>query len=225
MKFIGYEVSPQDINKYLSDLHCGNGKVNHYSCVRSLCNWLYRHGYITSNPILKVSAPRRQRRLLPAITKEQLKALLDKCACQRDECLIKLLFDSGMRVSEIASIKVSDFDWQAGTVVVLGKGNRQRKAVFTEETGKLLEEWFSKRNNFEISKSGIQTMLKRLHKATGIPCNAHSFRRGFAVHQIKRGLSTRVVQALGGWESIAMVERYSRSLDFDSAFKLYKEVN
>ena len=68
-------------------------------------------------------------------------------------------------------------------------------------------------------------MLKRLTADTGIHCNAHAFRRGFAVHQIKSGLSTRVVQALGGWETIAMVERYSKSLAFDDALLLYKQVN
>jgi len=49
-------------------------------------------------------------------------------------------------------------------------------------------------------------MLKRLAKETGIHRNAHSFRRGFCVHQVKSGLSTRVVEALGGWEALDMVE-------------------
>ena len=224
-KLLGYELSPEGINHYLNDLTCHNGKVNHYSAVRSLCNWLYQNGYISTNPIEKVSTPRRQRKLLPAITEEQLRVLLDRCVCDRDRCLIKLLFDSGIRVSELAGIKVSDFNWEEQTVIILGKGNRQRKAVFTEDTGIMLREWFSQHSSFEISKAGIQTMLKRLGKATGIACSAHSFRRGFCVHQVKRGLSTRVVQSLGGWLSISMVERYSRSLDFDSAFKLYKEID
>jgi site-specific recombinase XerD len=62
-------------------------------------------------------------------------------------------------------------------------------------------------------------------KTTGIKCNPHSFRRGFAVHQVKSGLSTRVVQALGGWEQLSMVEHYSKSLTFDDALQLYKQVN
>ncbi|MGD2065078.1 MAG: tyrosine-type recombinase/integrase [Dehalococcoidia bacterium] len=65
-------------------------------------------------------------------------------------------------------------------------------------------------------------MLNGLSKETGIRCDTHSFRRGFAVHQIKSGLSTRVVQALDGCETIAMVERYSKSLTFDDALQPYK---
>jgi site-specific recombinase XerD len=68
-------------------------------------------------------------------------------------------------------------------------------------------------------------MLKRLKAEGGIPCNAHSFRRGFCIHQVKSGLSTRVAQALGGWENITIVERYSRSFDFDNALELYCKVN
>lgn len=68
-------------------------------------------------------------------------------------------------------------------------------------------------------------MLKRLKAESGIQCNAHSFRRGFCVHQVKSGLSTRVVQALGGWENITMVERYSKTFDFDNALELYRKVN
>jgi len=66
-------------------------------------------------------------------------------------------------------------------------------------------------------------MLKRLKAEAGIPCNAHSFRRGFCIHQVKSGLSTRVVQTLGGWETITMVERYSKSLSFEEALGLYQQ--
>jgi len=60
-------------------LTCHNGKVIHCSAVRSLYNWLYQNGYIPDNPIKRVSAPRRQRKLLPAVTEEQLRILLNHC--------------------------------------------------------------------------------------------------------------------------------------------------
>ncbi len=68
-------------------------------------------------------------------------------------------------------------------------------------------------------------MLQRLGKATGIRCNAHSFRRGFAVHNVKSGLSNKVIQSLGGWDTISMVENYSKSLGFDEALNLYRQIN
>ncbi|MFC2018121.1 tyrosine-type recombinase/integrase [Chloroflexota bacterium] len=193
--------------------------------MRSLCNWLYKNNCIVDNPISKVSPPRRQRKLLPATSKEQLETILGKAVCFRDKCIIRLLFDSGIRVSEIARIQASDFNWDDATVVILGKGNKQRRAIFTNHTAIMLKEWFKEYDSFGISMAGIQTMLKRLAKDTGIPCHPHSFRTGFCVHQVKQGLSTRVVQALGGWENITMVERYSKSLSFDDAFRLDQQVN
>ena len=82
-----------------------------------------------------------------------------------------------------------------------------------------------KHDSLEITRNGIQTVLKRLGKATGIKCNPHSFRRGFCVHNVKSGLSNRVIQALGGWESPAMVSHYAASLTFDDALTIYKTVN
>ena len=66
-------------------------------------------------------------------------------------------------------------------------------------------------------------MLQRLKVESGIKCNPHSFRRGFCVHLVKSGLSTRTVQTLGGWENIAMVERYSKSFGFDDALSVYQK--
>jgi integrase/recombinase XerC len=127
-----------------------------------------------------------------------------------------------MRLSEAANIKASDFNWDEGTVIVLGKGNRYRKALAGNGT---VRDWFTEHDSLEITADGISTMLKRLGKATGIKCNPHSFRRGFAVHQVKSGLSNKVIQALGGWESPDMVSHYAASLTFDDAVQLYKQVN
>jgi len=127
-----------------------------------------------------------------------------------------------MRISETTNVKACDFNWEEGTVIVLDKGNRYRKCLAGSG---LIVQWFSEHDSFEITKSGAQTILKRLKAESGIPCNAHSFRRGFCVHQIKSGLSTREVQALGGWENITMVEKYSRTFDFDSALELDRKIN
>ena len=109
-----------------------------------------------------------------------------------------------------------------GVVIVLSKGNRYRKALAGNG---IVKDWFSEHDSFGLTSAGIQTVLKILSRETGIHCNAHSFRRGFCVHQVKSGLSTRVVQALGGWEQLSMVEHYSKSLTFDDALQLYKQFN
>ena len=220
--FVGYPIAAEGIISYLNSLSCHNGKAKFYSCLRALCNWLYQNHYISDNPIKQVSPPKTQKRLLPAVSKEQLEVLLNHCHCERDKALISLLWYSGIRISEAVNVKASDFNWKEGTVIVLGKGNSYRKCLAGNG---LVRQWFSKHDTFEVTKGGAQTMLKRLKAEAGVQCNAHSFRRGFCIHQLKNGLSTRVVQSLGGWETISMVENYSKSLSFDEALSLYRKLN
>jgi len=170
----------------------------------------------------KVSAPKTQRKLLAAISKEQLDVLLANCRCERDKALISFLWYSGVRVSEAARVIAKDFNWDEGTVIVLGKGNKYRKALAGNG---IVQQWFSGHDSFGLTAEGIQTVFKILSRETGIRCSPHALRRGFAVHLVKSGLSTRVVQSLGGWESIAMVERYTKSLSFYDALQVYHAVN
>ena len=219
-RFIGYPLTPEGINSYLNSLSCHNGKHNYYRVIRTLCRWLYRSGRIADNPIEKVSPPRRQKKLLPAISKEQLDTILAHCQCERDKAILNLLWYSGMRVSECAGVRAKDFDWEEGTVIVLGKGNRYRKALAGNG---IVKDWFSTHDSFDITTRGIKTMIQRLSHESGIKFSAHALRRGMAIHNLKQGLSTRVVQALGGWENLTMVEQYSKCLSFDDALALHRQ--
>jgi integrase/recombinase XerD len=217
--FVGYPISPDGVSSYLKSLACRNAKLRFYQSLKILFRWLQRNGYISENPMDKVSPPKTQKKLLPAVSKEQLDALLARCHCERDKALISFLWHSGVRVSEAARVRPKDFNWDEGTVIVLGKGNRYRKALAGNG---MVRQWFNEYDSFGLTAEGIQTVLKLLSRETGIHCNPHSFRRGFAVHLVKSGLPTRVVQSLGGWESIAMVERYTKSLSFYDALQIYR---
>ena len=220
--FVGYPLSPDGVGSYLKSLTCRNAKLRFYQSLKILFRWLQHNGYILDNPMEKVSPPKTQKKLLAAVSKEQLDALLAYCHCERDKVLASFLWYSGVRVSEAARVRAKDFDWEEGTVIVLGKGNKYRKAIAGNG---IVKDWFSEYDSFGLTAEGIQTVLKILSGETGIRCNPHSFRRGFAVHLVKSGLSTRVVQSLGGWETIAMVERYTRSLSFYDALQVYRTVN
>jgi len=60
-RFIGYPLTSEGINDYLSSLSCGNAKHNYFRCINTVCNWLHKSGYVPDNPILRASAPGRQR--------------------------------------------------------------------------------------------------------------------------------------------------------------------
>gem|GEM_PF-2046495 len=93
-RFIGYPITPDGIKSFLDNLSCSNGKWNYFQCVRALSNWLFKNGYTKDNAITLVEAPKRQKKLLPAITESQYHTLLNQCP-ERDRAIISLLWHSG----------------------------------------------------------------------------------------------------------------------------------
>ena len=131
-----------------------------------------------------------------------------------------------MRLNELANINASDINWDNYTVTIWGKGNKQREVAFTERSARLLKELISQNgtgeNIWHMKPRGIQNMLLELAKITGLPCNPHNFRRTFASNLHRAGLDIEHIMRLGGWESLEMVLRYTRSVKFEDSLKLYR---
>jgi integrase/recombinase XerC/integrase/recombinase XerD len=180
--------------------------------------------------MLQVQAPKRDKCILPSLTEEQVEHLVTNVGNLRDECIIRLLFDSGIRLSELTNIQRGDIDWETNTITVIGKGNKQHRAPFTERTAKLLQIYLHSNghpngNLWGINQSGIHKVLRTLSLHTGIKCNPHAFRQGFACNLHRRGLSTLDIMHLGGWADLSMVLRYTRSITFDDCLKHYQEID
>ena len=80
--------------------------------IKTFCIWAYKHGYISENPILLVEKPKTKKRLMPTINESQLQLLLQECDCLRDRALLCLLYDSGLRRSELANIQRDKIDFE-----------------------------------------------------------------------------------------------------------------
>jgi site-specific recombinase XerD len=144
----------------------------------------------------------------------------------RDKAIIALFVESGLRLSELANIKPDDINWAGRCIKVLGKGRKLAYAPFGDMANQYLTAWLTEYkpngNIWGISSDGIATMLKRLEAKTGITCNPHNFRRTFAVLLRKAGIDTMTIKELGRWESLEMVQRYTRSFSFQDSMKFYK---
>jgi integrase/recombinase XerD len=219
------ELSARGINEFLTGLECKNGKHSYFRTLRVLCNWMVRNGIMKENPIMKVDAPKVQRRILPSLTNNEVKELLDQANNPTHKAIIALLADSGMRLSEVTNVKYADIDWANNTILIWGKGSKQRKAPFTESTGRLLREYVqypNSKNIWNMTRRGIQSMLKDYHEKSGLPCNAHTFRRTFASNLHRKGVDVEHIMRLGGWETLDMVVRYTRSVKFEDSLKVYE---
>ena len=106
--------------------------------------------------------------------------------------MISLLADSGIRLSEMCGIKREDINWDNRTVTIIGKGNKQRRAPFTQRTDMLLKAYLADSHATGticgINQEGVHKVLRTLWLTTGIKCNPHSFRRGFACNLHRKGL-------------------------------------
>jgi len=163
---------------------------------------------------------------MPSLTREEVTILLGKANCSRDKAIIALFTESGLRLSELSHIIFKDIDWSNGTIQVLGKGRKEALAPFGALSRQYLTEWLAqyqpKDNIWGVNEYGIVSMLRRLEKTTGLPCNPHTFRRTFACLLRKAGVDSMTIKDLGRWESLEMVQRYTRSVNFQDSMKFYK---
>jgi integrase/recombinase XerC len=215
----------QDIELFLLQFGNAGNRHAYYRAIKTFYNWR-EETFDLPSPMKKVKAPRLGKLILPSLNREQVSELLDKVDNVRDKAIIALFTESGLRLSELASIKPQDIDWYSGTVKVLGKGRKEALAPLgkiTQEYLRLwLEEYRPNGNIWGLNQWGIISMLRRLEKCTGLPCNPHVFRRTFACLLRKSGLDMMTIKDLGRWESLEMVQRYTRSVTFYDSLKFYK---
>ena len=144
----------------------------------------------------------------------------------RNQAIIAVFVESGVRLSELTAIKISDIDWKEHTIKIMGKGQKEALAPFGPLTDKYLMAWLDEYhpntgNIWGLNNCGVISMLRRLRKETGLPCNPHTFRRTFACLLRKAGLDTMTIKDLGRWESLEMVQRYTRTITFQDNLKFY----
>ena len=221
------EANRDDIRQFLASISSAWMRHSYFRAIRAFYNWAEREGFIELSPCYKMQAPKTPKPILPRPTLAQVNKLIETVDSLKGKAIISLLVDTGFRRQEIANIGLEDIDWQNQTVKVWGKGAKQRVGKLSNTTIRYLKGHLATYNPnsgniWGLNSSGIQTFLRRLKLATGIPCNSHSFRRTWAIENIKRGVNLLDVQVLGGWESLEMVKHYAREVNSEDAITRYK---
>jgi len=232
---IGFNITSRAITEFIKSLKCSSGgKHSYYGALRCFYRWIYspKSGLglnPSNNPMLGVDAPKQAKIILPSLTPEQVDYLIERAGCVRDKAIISLFADSGLRLSELLNISIHNIDWNNRLIKVRCKGNKEALAPFGIKTEVLLKEWFTGYspnggNIWGLKKWGIIEMLKQLKVKTNLPCNPHTFRRTFASILAKRGVDCLHIMRLGRWETLDMVERYTRSIRFEDSMRFYTAI-
>ncbi len=144
----------------------------------------------------------------------------------RDGLIVLLMYASGLRVSEIAELRISDIFFDAGFVKIKGKGSKERVVPVDANTIKLIDSYvkhkrgayiksnssdflFLSKNGKKLTRQALWKIVKRKFLSLGLDIHPHSLRHLFATHMIENGASLRVVQDMLGHESITTTQIYT----------------
>jgi integrase/recombinase XerD len=234
---IGAPLSPQTAVGFLSSLHHARlsaaSIARMVSALQGWCRFLMREGLAQENPLRDLAPARRARRLPKTLTLRDVTALLDlpplpTVEDHRDRAMLELLYASGLRVSELVSLEVSQVDMPVGCLRVRGKGAKERlvpmgqsaraalvayvdharPAILKGRSSRIL---FVSRLGRALTRQAFWKVLRQRARRAGIaaPISPHMLRHSFATHLLEGGADLRAVQAMLGHTDIATTQIYT----------------
>lgn len=255
-EFLGYvgteskRWSKKGIGAESSSHNASPRTVHHYySTLRAFFNWTVREGLLPSSPLAKVKVAKSKAKVIRPYSLDQIRKLLAVCdhdyECNakfigsRNKAIILILLDSGLRLSELANIKLTDIDKEKGWIRVMGKGAKERIVRIGKTAQKTLWRYLICRGDCEISVlwlseerkplqcSGIQSSIDRLKKRAGINEEGcvHRFRHTFALNFLRADRNPFNLQYLLGHSDLQMVRHYTQALGMEDALKAHEKAS
>lgn len=228
-------------NKYINDffIELGASEINArsqariLSSIKSFYHFLLYKNIISQDPTELIETPKIGLRLPEVLSVEEINDMiaaidLSKPEGQRNNAIIETMYGSGLRVSELISIRMSNMYLEEGYMLILGKGSKQRLVPLSPESIKQINLWkidrnllnvrkedvdilFLNRRGAKLTRAMIFTIIKDLATLAGIKKNVspHTLRHSFATHLLENGANLRAIQQLLGHESITTTELYT----------------
>ena len=203
------------------------------SSIHSFYRFLLYHHYIEQDPSELIEMPRIEKKLPEVLSLEEIDAMIacidmSKPEGHRNRAIIEMLYGSGLRVSELTDLRLSNIYRQEGYMRILGKGSKRRLVPISPVADEQLGYWLQDRyaldikpeavdivflNHYgrQLTRAMIFTIVKRLAQAAGITktISPHTLRHSFATHLLQNGADLRIIQQLLGHESIVTTEIYT----------------
>jgi integrase/recombinase XerD len=205
--------------------------ARHLSSLRGLFQFLTGERLVKENPAVLLENPKLTRLLPDVLSREEV----DRLLCQpdmrhklgfRDRAMLELLYAAGLRVTELVSLEILDYDAQTGLVRVFGKGSKERLVPLHQTAQRYLEEYlnfwrpsfgpqdpqiFLNRSGKGLSRQAVWKIIGRHALSAGITkdISPHTLRHSFATHLLEGGADLRTVQTLLGHADISATEIYT----------------
>ena len=195
------------------------------------CGWCVDEGELSEHPMRSLRPPEAKAKPVPVLSDAELAAILKACsgrgfAERRDEAMVRLLLDCGLRISELCALRIADVDLDSGMAMVKGKGDRVRPVYLSARTVRAVDRYARARATHRwahldalfltqrgaMSADGARERIYGLGDRAGVDhLHPHRFRHTFAHDFLMAGGQERDLKRLAGWTSDVMLERYGSS--------------
>lgn len=227
------EVTPIIVNDFLSfvsSMQTYKPKTFHriISTLSSFYRFLYTQGAVTANPLTGIDRPRIKQQDVKYLKHNQVLRLLDSIEDPRDKLIVRTIYATGVRVSELCNMNIEDIDFDEHTIRIRGKGDKSRTVFIDDDTradllkfigNRIVGPVFVGQQGKNISSRAIQHIFKN-YAPSGI--TPHKIRHSYASELYKRSKNLRVVQENLGHTSIKTTEIYLHT-DIDERRKVYQQ--
>lgn len=244
------QLQQQDIRRFAAECHrdelSGRSIARLLSAIRSFFKFLNREQLVEHNPAIGVQAPKAAKRLPKTLHVDQIGELLEipqdgSALNSRDRAMMELIYSSGLRLSELVSLNISDPDLREGQVLVTGKGNKERLLPIGRKAIAALADWLKQRikiakldetalfvssRGSRINQRTVQQRMDHWGKVLGVSgkVHPHRLRHSFASHMLESSGDLRAVQELLGHADISTTQIYTH-LDFQHLMDVYEQAH
>ncbi|HHB78345.1 MAG TPA: integrase [Saprospiraceae bacterium] len=218
------------------------------SVLRSYFSFLRKQGLRKDDPMLKVISPKIGKKLPSVVHSYQLETLFEDIVFPqgfeglRDQLLLKILYGTGLRNSELVNLKVEDIDWKAGRIKVLGKGDKERLVPLLPALEQEIRDYLTFRKNYFEEMEETYLLLKNdgkrvypklvynivrkyLGQVTSLSYRGpHTLRHSFATHLCDEGADLSAIKKLMGHASLASTEVYLHN-SIEQLKEVYKKAH
>lgn len=230
-------IAYEDIENYkLSIASLSSSTINtRISALKSYYKFLMQRRYVEVNPVEYVECPKVKNKEKIPLTGEQVRAMIAKTSNVRMEAFIMALATTGMRIAELASVTIDDYNNRVGnTIIITGKGDKERRVTFPDEAIACIDKYIWTERSVHAAKTGTNLLfvsnqgtalaagnmgeqLKKIAKEAGIPqwdkvCN-HLLRTTCATLALRNGVELPTIQKMLGHSDINTTTRYAKIAD------------
>ena len=227
------KITPRSVNRKISTL-------------KTFYKYLLRQGLLKENPMLKIQAPKTSKRLPVFVEEDKMEHLLnnipfkDDFEGKRDKLMLEMFYASGMRLSELIQLKLTDINLSSGTLKVLGKRNKERIIPIAQALRHQIEGYLSDRNQvtqkeerFFCSESGKGMYEKQVYRlvnkyltlvSTIDKKSPHVLRHTFATHMLNNGADLNAIKEILGHASLSATQVYTHNT-IEKIKHIYKQAH